>query len=139
MFVCPTIKRIIGGRGFTLRLDFNAITKAEELTGKNFLDGRFWNELDVRCVTALFYACVFADALEKHDNNEARAVKHLAETNSTLTDVRGFGPPQLAEMVEACKDAWQAVNDVPEEDTDRPTVASGRKQTKRAGSAHQRN
>jgi hypothetical protein len=139
MFVCPTIKRVIGGRGFTLRLDFNAITKAEELTGKNFLDPRFWNSLDVRTVTALFFACVFAEALEKHDRNEAKAMKYLAETNSTLTDVRSYGPPQLDTMVEACMAAWQAVNDVPEEDTDRPIVASGRKQAKREGSAQRRN
>lgn len=139
MFKCPTIKRVIGGRGFTLRLDFNAITKAEELTGKNFLDPRFWNQLDVRTVTALFFACVFAEVLNQHENNEAKTTKHLAETNCTLTDLRSFGPPQLEEMVGACMDAWKAVNDVPEEDTNRPTDASGRKQAKRDGSARQRN
>lgn len=32
----------------TLRMDFNALVRAEETTGKNFVDARNWIDLDVR-------------------------------------------------------------------------------------------
>lgn len=41
-----------------LLLDFNALTVAEELTGRNFLLQETWNTLSARDVRALLFACL---------------------------------------------------------------------------------
>jgi hypothetical protein len=42
----------------TLRMDFNALAKAEELTGKNFIDAATWRSLSIRDYRALIFACL---------------------------------------------------------------------------------
>lgn len=116
----PNIKQTVAGREYNLRLDFNAIGKAEELTGKNFLDGRFWNALDVRSVTALFFACVFAHFLHVRQGDEVKALQDCQAAKATLYDIRSLGPNSMDELVTACNEAWKATTEVPEDEAKRP-------------------
>jgi hypothetical protein len=116
----PTIKQTVAGREYSLRLDFNAIGRAEEITGKNFLDGRFWSSLDVRSVTALFFACVFAHFLHVRQGDEAKALQDCQATKATLYDIRSLGPNSMDELVTACNAAWKATTEVPEDEAKRP-------------------
>ncbi len=49
---------MLGDKERTLRLDFNALSKAEEVTGKNFVEVLTWQELNAREVRALAWACL---------------------------------------------------------------------------------
>jgi hypothetical protein len=101
IFTCPTVKKTIGKKTFTLRMDFNALALAEKVTGRNFIEGL--TNLDINSVTALFWAC----AVQTDDK-------------LTLQEVRLFGYKQLNDVVDACHESWRAVNEIPEEDK-RPT------------------
>ena len=104
IFTCPVVKCRVGVRAFSLRMDFNAIAQAEQITGRSFLDEKMWEDMNVSAVTALFWAC----AVEGGD------------TRLTLAEVRGYSFKQLPEMVDGCRAAWRAVNELPAEDP-RPT------------------
>jgi hypothetical protein len=41
-----------------LRMDFNALAKVEEVTGKSFLNGVSWQNMTVRDYRALLWACL---------------------------------------------------------------------------------
>lgn len=112
---CATITRKIGGKTYILCMDMSALHVAETLTGCNFLDGQAWESLNITCITALFFATACA-----------------ADRNLKLSDIRAL-PPRLApDLVIACKDAWQAANDVPAED---PRPTNGSEAQKSAASA----
>lgn len=96
---CPTVTRVIAGVKHTLRMDFNALVLAEGLTGKNFLDAEVWQNMSITSVTCLFWAC-------------------SVQTNKeiTLGSIRDLGPKHSADLVNACRDAWRAANEVPADD-----------------------
>jgi hypothetical protein len=51
-------RRVTLDRERTLRLDFNAMCKAEELSGRNFMDAATWRALNARDYRALAGACL---------------------------------------------------------------------------------
>jgi|SRR5581483_6144728 len=103
MFTCKTITRKVGGREYQLQMNCAALQRAEELTGQNFLDEKLWADMNVTCMTALF----FASAVQGGEK-------------ISLEDVRSLPPSHLADVVDACREAWAAANEVPEQDP-RPT------------------
>jgi hypothetical protein len=110
MFTCPSIKAKVSGKEYELRMDFNAVSAAERLTGKNLLDAEIWRDMDASTVTALFWAC---------------AIQCGEQNKITLNDVRSGTFKHATEMIDAVRKAWRAANDVPEED---PVPTSGSKQ-----------
>lgn len=70
------------------RMDFNALAKAEEATGKNFLSTELWRDLSARDYRALAWACMLDEdpslTLEQAGKlitmrNEAVVTKALTE------------------------------------------------------------
>jgi hypothetical protein len=108
-FTCPTVAVKIAGHEFVLRMDFNALALAEKTTGKNFLDPDLWQKMDVTTATALFWAC---------------AVQ--TDTKLTLGAVRSLGYKHIRAIIEACRNAWKAANEIAEEDA-RPINGSEQK------------
>lgn len=118
VFTCPTVTRKIAGQDFTLRMDFNALALAEQLSRANLLDDRAWSDMTVSTLTALFWASIVQGG----------------HSDVTLTQVRALGYKHAAEMVDAVRAAWRAVNELPEED---PRPTSGSKRTKRSNAPAQ--
>lgn len=98
MFTCKSITTDIAGEKVELRMDFNALAMVEKMTGKNLLDQKIWEDMDVTTMTILFYAC---------------AVQ--CNGKLTLQDIRGFGFKYATEMMEAVRAAWRAALDAPAE------------------------
>jgi hypothetical protein len=103
---CASVTCEFAGRKFDLRMDFNAITLAEKLTGRNLLDSEAWSNLDTGTVTSVFFACAFQ-----------------TDPRLTINDVRSLGFKHSGDIVQAVRAAWKASNDTPEED-ERPTSGS---------------
>lgn len=51
---------LIDGQPRVLRMDFNALAKAEELTGKNFVDPNTWAKLSATDYRALILGCLLS-------------------------------------------------------------------------------
>lgn len=105
-YVCPEVKRRIAGSDFALRMDMNATVLAEELTGRSFIDHKAWEDMTVKNMTALFFACA------------VQTDKAL-----TLEDVRSLGITYLSEIIDAVGAAYKGAHEVPEEEK-RPTNGS---------------
>jgi len=48
----------LGGKTRNIRLDFNALALAEELTGKSFVDIEAWGDMRATDIRAVIYACL---------------------------------------------------------------------------------
>lgn len=99
-FTCPSVTRKVGDKEVTLRMDFDAISAAEQITGKNLLDEKVWADMDARTLTAVYWA----------------AAKH-ADPTLSLGAVRAASFKEMPEMIQAIRAAWRASNDMPEEDS----------------------
>lgn len=51
-------KKVTLDKERTLRMDFNALVKAEEITGHDFLTGETWRKMRAADYRALVYACL---------------------------------------------------------------------------------
>lgn len=90
-----------------LRLDFNALARAEEATGKSLLNGIAWQNMTVKDYRALVWACLL------HEDPEL-----------TLEDVGSLIHVGNVEYVTSClTQLWAASN--PKEEADRP-LAEGK-------------
>lgn len=105
VFTCASVRRKVGGHTFELRMNFDALSMAEKITGRNLLDNEAWGNLDISSLTVIFWT-----ACQQFD-------KKL-----TLADVRAAGGKAATEMLEACNAAWRVAHDLPEE---RPRPMSG--------------
>src|SRR5581483_3172410 len=94
---CEVVTRTIKGREFKLQLDFHAFAALEQLTGRNFLDPKALEDLNITNLTAVFWAGI------------ARTGDGI-----TLQEVRNLGFKYAPEMLEAVRAAWRASNEVPE-------------------------
>lgn len=99
MFTCPSVKREVSGELVELRMDFDAIALAEQVTGKNLLDDKIWLDMDSSTMTVLYWAC-----------------RLPFDSKLTIKDVRRAGFKDAAAMIKAVRAAWRAASDLPEED-----------------------
>ena len=98
-FTCPTIAAKLGERNYVLRMDFNALTLAEQITGKNFLDERIWRRLDVTAATALFWACAYQ-----------------CDSTLKLDEIRSNSYRFAGIIIDAVRRAWRVAEGKPESD-----------------------
>lgn len=105
-YICPEVKCNIGGRPFALRMDINAIELAEEFTGRSFIDHTAWQDMTVKNMAALFFACA-------------------VQTDASLSreEVRALGVGHLPDIIDAVGAAYKITHEVPEEEK-RPTSGS---------------
>lgn len=86
-----TLVPIVLDKARNLRMDFNALADAEELTGKNWLDGETWKGMTAKDVRALLFASL------THEDDKL-----------TLRDVGAMlDPNNMAEVLAALEAAYE--------------------------------
>lgn len=50
----------LGGATRVMRMDFNALCRAEEITNRNYTKGQTWGDLSARDYRALIFGCLVA-------------------------------------------------------------------------------
>lgn len=111
-FACPTITKAVQGKKYTLRMDFNAVVLAEQLSGVKLLDPDAWLGMSTGVVTSVF----FAAALQTDSSLKLAEFRKLK-----------FDDKTKAAIVDGVREAWRAVNDIPPA-LDRPTDGSASSQ-----------
>lgn len=89
----------LAGKSRTLRMDFNALCRAEVLTGRNYISQQTWRDLNTRDYRALIFGCLVSGGDGEVTSDEVGSWLNPGnedETSNAMTAILDlwFGKPK---------------------------------------------